>query len=205
MSTSEADLSSPAKDANRIKPLLTGVGVLLAVTVLVASLLFKSYSIPSSAMEPTLRPGDQVIVQTHIAPQRGDILVFKYPGLRVDYVMRLIGLPGERVQMSGGRLLINGVLAPRVAEGFGPSTVCPDGSQSLRYRELALPRRAYVTYDCGVGGRLDNTAAVIVPPGHYFFMGDNRDNSLDSRGDLGVVPEGNIVGKVQLIVSLREE
>ena len=202
----------------------------LAIALFLRVLLFQPFTIPSASMEPTLLQGDYIIVSKFSygysrhsvpfspplfdgrvmerIPQRGDIIVFKLPrDGRTDYIKRLIGLPGDRVQVKGGALYINGAPVPReqlepvqLDSGYGFSR------EVARFREAFDNGRKFVTYDIGAEGdpRMDNTGVYVVPEGHYFFMGDNRDNSLDSRVPsefgVGFVPAENLVGKAQIIL-----
>ncbi len=137
-------------------------------------------------------------------PQRGDIVVFKFPpDNATDYIKRLIGLPGDRIQMRDGVLYINDKAIPKEKiddyvepsgeEGSGETRNVP------RYREMLPNGVSYEVLDRDPQGNLDNTQVFVVPEGHYFMMGDNRDNSADSRVDVGYVPFENFVGKAQII------
>jgi signal peptidase I len=192
-------------------------------------LFFQPFTIPSASMEPNLYQGDYIIVSKYSygysrhsipfspplfsgrilerQPKRGDIIVFKLPrDGHTDYVKRLIGLPGDRIQMRGGLLYINGTQVPRTPAG----TAKEDSGYGF-VRDVALFRetlpggKTILTQDFGTDGELDNTDIFVVPEGHYFMMGDNRDNSLDSRvppeaGGVGFVPAENLVGKAQIIL-----
>jgi signal peptidase I len=191
-------------------------------------LLFQPFTIPSASEEPNLYEGDYVIVtkfdygwSRHSipfspplfegrilskAPERGDIIVFKLPrDGRTDYIKRLIGVPGDRVQMRQGLLYLNGQPVERrqtelVTETGGSGLMRP----VARVEETLPGGRRYMTNDFGADGDLDDTPEVVVPPGHYFFIGDNRDNSADSRLPteigVGLVPEENLVGKARLVL-----
>jgi signal peptidase I len=195
----------------------------LLIALFLRVFLFQPFTIPSASMEPNLLKGDYIIVSKfsygysrHSAPfspalfegrifgsdpKRGDIIVFKLPtDNRTDYIKRLVGLPGDRVQVKGGVLFINEKAVPRASEGAGAPGVCWSGAQVERFRETSPEGRPYKTYDCGPRGDLDDTQVFLVPAGHYFFMGDNRDNSADSRADVGFVPAENLVGKAQIIL-----
>jgi signal peptidase I len=138
------------------------------------------------------------------APERGDIVVFKLPrDDKTDYIKRVIGLPGDRIQMIGNVLHLNGqpvndvvVSQGEVEDVFGPRAM-------TQLRETLPNGRSFLIQDFGPGGDLDDTPVYEVPAGHYFMMGDNRDNSIDSRvqesAGVGLVPEENLVGKAEII------
>lgn len=200
----------------------------LLIALFLRVLLFQPFTIPSASMEPTLLQGDYIIVSKYSygysrhsapfsppvfegrvfakAPKRGDIIVFKLPrDGRTDYIKRLVGLPGDRIQVRGGVLYINGAPVPR--QPLGRVTIDTGygfDRQVEAFRETLPNGRKFTTYDFGPGGEVDDTDVYVVPEGHYFFMGDNRDNSLDSRVPaavgVGFVPEENLVGKAQIIL-----
>jgi signal peptidase I len=201
----------------------------LLIALVLRVLFFQPFTIPSASMEPNLYQGDYIIVSKwsygysrhsipfspplfsgrifEHAPQRGDVVVFKLPrDNRTDYVKRLIGLPGDRIQMRQGLLYLNGKQIPRTYVG---STKEDSGYGFIRdiavYRETLPGGRTFLTNDFGADGELDNTDVFVVPEGHYFMMGDNRDNSSDSRvppeaGGVGYVPAENLVGKARIIL-----
>lgn len=220
---------------------------LLVLAVLaVHSFVAKPFFIPSGSMLPTLLIGDRLIVSkfpygySYLSPSvevlpemsgrligsmpaRGDIAVIKSPRGHVDFIKRVIGLPGDTVQMRDGALWLNGapVTRERVADTEIPvsensdcltiidaqyRTVNAQGVQICRYptfRETLPGGRSYLTLDLGEMAQ-DNTAPAIVPEGHIFLMGDNRDNSQDSRFDvsrdgLGMLPIENLVGRAEFI------
>jgi len=204
------------------------IGLALLLTLVLKVLVFQPFTIPSASMEPNLLEGDYIVVSKFsygysrysaplalplfpgrvfgLAPQRGDVVVFKLPrDGRTDYIKRLIGLPGDRIQMKAGVVYLNGVAVPR---RVFPSVMMDSGygfTRSVERFEETLPNgRRYMTYDYGTDGDLDNTQVYVVPAGHYFFLGDNRDNSLDSRVPssigVGFVPAENIVGRAQVIL-----
>lgn len=200
----------------------------LLIALFLRVLFIQPFTIPSASMEPTLLEGDYIIVSKYSygysrnsipfspplfrgrilekAPQRGDIIVFKLPrDGHTDYIKRLVGLPGDRVQMKDGALYINGAPVPRRAL----SSVMVDSGYGFavptrRYEETFPNGRKFVTYDSAPDSEKDNTQVFVVPEDHYFFMGDNRDNSLDSRFPLeigvGYVPAENLEGKAQMIL-----
>ena len=200
----------------------------LAIALVLRILLFQPFTIPSASMEPTLLQGDYIIVSKYSygysrhsipfsppifhgrifdrTPKRGDIIVFKLPrDGHTDYIKRLVGLPGDRIQVREGVLYINDKPLPR--QQLSPDTIqTPFGFSRpvARYQETMPNGRKYVTYDLGPDGDVDNTGVFVVPAKHYFMMGDNRDNSLDSRVPeeigVGYVPEENLVGHAQIIL-----
>tara|TARA_B100001057_G_scaffold457376_1_gene505610 strand:+ start:455 stop:1192 length:738 start_codon:yes stop_codon:yes gene_type:complete len=203
--------------------LKTLVGALL-VAVLIRSLLFQPFYIPSSSMEPTLLVGDRIFVSKYSygyskhsfpfspnfsnarffskIPVRGDLVVFKTPAdNRTDYIKRLIGMPGDTLQFIDGNLLINENKISRDKV---------DTSISIRCGKFILETNSFIeTLPNGIKylavykkrGTLQNTKKFIVPSNHYFLLGDNRDCSKDSRylDSVGYVKNINLVGKAQLI------
>ena len=155
-------------------------------------------------------------------PQRGDVVVFRHPVSGRDYIKRLIGVPGDRVQMKGGKIILNGTEIPQqtidpFVEIMGPqgsfknrprcsNGAVGDGGECVKTRMLeTLPNG--VTHEVLDIGRAytDDTAVFTVPEGHFFFMGDNRDNSLDSRvkqvqGGVGFVPYEDLIGRADRIM-----
>lgn len=200
----------------------------LLIALFLRVLFFQPFTIPSASMEPNLLEGDYIIVSKYAygysrhsipfspplfhgrimgkAPQRGDIIVFKLPrDGHTDYIKRLIGLPGDRIEVKGGQVYINGrpvrreeLASEKVDSGYGFVR------DVQRFLETLPGGRTYVTYDYGPDGDMDNRGGFVVPEGHYFFMGDNRDNSLDSRAPqaigVGYVPEENLVGRAEVIL-----
>ena len=134
---------------------------------------------------------------------RGDVAVFKLPrDNKTDYIKRIVGLPGDRLQLVDGELHINGeaVVRERV-EDFAQRDENGNVSRSRQYRETLPNGVSYMTLDKVANGPADNTRVFQVPPGHYFAMGDNRDNSLDSRfaHGVGYVPAENLVGRAEIL------
>ncbi len=185
---------------------------------------FEPFNIPSSSMVPTLLVGDYLFVSKYsygysryslpwapplfsgrifgAEPRRGDVAVFKLPrDPSIDYIKRIIGLPGDRIQVREGRLYINGTEAPRAPDG--DYTVGGDGPAMIVKRFIeTLPNG--VRHDILKAtdeGSANNTQEYLVPPGHVFAMGDNRDNSEDSRflNAVGFIPIENLVGRAEFI------
>jgi signal peptidase I len=137
------------------------------------------------------------------SPERGDVVVFRLPkDDSVDYIKRVIGLPGDRIQMIAGVLHINGqpVTRERI-DDFIETDEHGQTSRVKRWRETLPNGVSYATLDLIDNGFYDNTPVYEVPPGHFFMMGDNRDNSTDSRvlSQVGYVPLENIIGRAQII------
>ena len=198
----------------------------VVIAVVIRTVAFEPFNIPSGSMIPTLLVGDYLFVskfsygysryslpgflQVPIhgrlfgsLPRRGDVVVFKLPrDTSIDYIKRIIGLPGDHIQMRGGQLYINGTEVSRkpdgtfVAEGEG-------GPQMLlkRYTETLPNGVSHPILKMSDDQPLDNTPEYVVPPDHVFAMGDNRDNSLDSRvlNAVGYIPVDNLVGHADVI------
>jgi signal peptidase I len=172
---------------------------------------------PSASMLPGLEVGDTFVVWKRPAgqgwPRRGDIAVYKFPlDNRTDYIKRIIGLPGDRVQFRGGRLYLNGAVVERREDG----KVSDDNTQGLttplrRYIETLPAGPSYPIAEITDRAPLDDTHEYTVPAGHYFAVGDNRDNSLDSRLPVsrnaghGFVPAGNIIGQPTFIFWAKDK
>jgi signal peptidase I len=202
----------------------------LSIAFVLRVFLFQPFNIPSESMRPGLVVGDYLwtskwdygfsrmsipfepkLFKGRIFgrdPERGDVVVFKLPrDNKTDYIKRLIGLPGDRIQVVGGQLVINGTPVPH--EMLGTETITEvDGNTPTvtRYRETLPNGRSYITYDKTTDGIFDNTQVFVVPEGNYFMMGDNRDNSSDSRADpiyqsgVGFVPAENLVGRGRIVL-----
>ena len=194
----------------------------LLIAGVIRSLLFQPFNIPSASMEGTLLIGDYLFVSKYSygysrhsfpfglvplpsrvlasPPERGDIVVFKLPSDNsTDYIKRVIGLPGDRIQMQHGMLIINGQPVPKVELPPFVENMAGYEHRVPRYRETLPNGVSYEILDREPNGNLDDTGVFVVPEGHYFMMGDNRDNSDDSRAQVGYVPLENLVGKAQII------
>jgi signal peptidase I len=183
----------------------------ILIVLVIRSFLFEPFRIPSDSMMPTLLDGDFIFVNKFAyglrlpvlnskivdigEPKRGDVIVFRLPtDPSVNYIKRLVGLPGDHVSVRDDRVYINDKLMAVTPTGLytGPHNIGAqrDAEEAIEnlggveHRVLYIPGRGPTDYDA------------VVPAGHYFFMGDNRDNSQDSRFDkVGFVPEANLVGK----------
>lgn len=195
----------------------------ILVALVIRTFLFEPFNIPSGSMKPNLLIGDYLFVSKYsygysryslpfglplipgrimdALPEQGDVAVFKLPSSTgTDYIKRVIGLPGDRIQMTRGRLYINGKIVPREPMGITIDTERDGRDVEMRVYEETLPNGVkHVIYEEGDNGPLDNTREYIVPEGHYFMMGDNRDNSQDSRVEdlVGFVPHINFVGRAE--------
>jgi len=230
--TTTQEASRPAR---WIKLSLIVIAVILMSIIfsplLFRTFLFQPFNIPAASMIPTLLVGDYLFVSkyaygyTHYslpfsprlfsgrifgsAPLRGDVVVFRSPkNDSDDYIKRVVGLPGERIQVKQGLLYINGtpVARQRLTDFAGeePCGLNPNAG-TKRWRETLPNGVSYETLDCVDNGFYDNTNVYTVPAGHFFMMGDNRDNSTDSRvlSSMGYVPLENIVGRAGLIFFSR--
>jgi signal peptidase I len=213
------------------KILLIIVLVILAIPIFTPlvfrTLLFQPFSIPAGSMIPTLLVGDHFFVSKYAygytryslpfaprlfsgrifgsAPARGDVAVFRVPrNDTVDYIKRVVGLPGDRIQMKEGLLHVNGtpVARERLAD-FEGGDGCgeAEGRKTKRWRETLPNGVSYETLDCVENGFYDNTPVYTVPADQFFVLGDNRDNSTDSRvlSSIGYIPLENFIGRAGMI------
>ena len=217
----------------------------LVIAGLLRTLLFQPFWIPSESMKDTLLIGDFVFVNKMAygyskyscpfsmcpfegriferEPERGDVVVFRHPVNGSDFIKRLIGMPGDTIQMKNGVLWINGKEAPQTPAGQfeeiyepqGPMGNLPrcengpvgQGGLCTRTRSIeTLPNgRQHAVLNIDTNGYGDNTDVFTVPPGNYFFMGDNRDNSTDSRysqavGGVGMLPAEYLIGRADRVI-----
>jgi signal peptidase I len=166
------------------------------------SLDVRPYYIPSTSMEPTLLVGDYVFAIAVAHPKRGDLVAYRLPrDPSTIFVKRIAGLGGDRIQMIGGVLQING--QPVKRELVGEYVKDYDGRtlRGKRWRETLPGGTSYDIIDLIENGFYDNTPVHTVPEGHLFMIGDNRDNSTDSRvvSQHGTVPTANVVGRMTLV------
>ncbi len=225
--TEQAAAKPAPSRARRIFDELKGLLITGAIMMFAGTAIGQPFIVPSGSMEPTLMIGDEIAAAKYAygygrysapigvipmhgrvldrPPERGDIVVFALPrDPRQTYVKRLIGLPGDRIQMQRGELYINGEKVPR--RPVGPVTVSLGGMMVpvMKYVETLPNGRAHDIIKAAEG-QLDDTPVFTVPDGHYFMMGDNRDNSLDSRvspdeGGVGYVPAENLIGRVSRVL-----
>ena len=236
--------TAPAADekpAKKQDPFWVFLLKLVVIVLVFRTFIFTSFMIPSESMMPRLLVGDYLFAAKWpygysgaslpidwpgakgrifgSLPERGDVVIFKHPVDRTDYVKRVIGLPGDTVQMVAGQLVLNGTPVPkrRIADLVIPQAVnetCrgtterhADGEffcRYVRFRETLPGGKSYQVLDLGAYDQ-DTTEPIIVPEGHVFMMGDNRDNSLDSRfpaeaeRGVGLVPIDNLAGRASFM------
>ena len=238
-------MASKAKAQGGLMETVKTVVYALLIAGLFRTLFFQPFWIPSASMKDTLLIGDFLFVNKMAygysryscpfglcpfggrilatPPERGDVVVFRHPVNGSDFIKRLIGLPGDTVQMKGGVLYLNGQEVPQTPDGIFTETYerqgplgalprCENGPvgeggacQSSRFIETLPGGRQHAILNIDQNGAADNTGVFTVPEGQYFFMGDNRDNSQDSRfgqaiGGVGFVPAEYLIGRADRIM-----
>lgn len=203
------------------------LSIILAIilAVMFRSFAYEPFNIPSGSMKPNLWIGDYIFVSKYSygysrysfpfgwpvfegrimadAPEQGDVVVFKLPtDPSINYIKRLIGMPGDKIQMIAGTLHINGqAISKELVEPYREANASGEMIEIPQYKETLPNGVSYFVLDEQTEGPLDSTVEYVVPENHYFMMGDNRDNSQDSRvlSVVGYVPEENLVGPAQMI------
>ena len=238
-------MATKAKTDGGIVETIKTVIYALVIAGLFRTLLFQPFWIPSGSMKDTLLIGDFLFVNKMAygysryscpfglcpfsgrllfsEPERGDVIVFRHPVNGSDFIKRLIGLPGDTIQMKGGVVFLNGQEVPQTPDGIFTETYerqgpmghlprCENGPvgeggacQSSRYVETLPGGRTHEILNIDQNGGADNTDVFTVPAGQYFFMGDNRDNSQDSRfiqtnGGVGMVPADHLIGRADRVM-----
>ena len=214
-----------SKSSGGIRETIKTIGWAIVIAVGVRTIAFEPFNIPSGSMKPTLLVGDYLFVSKYsygysrhslplslplipgrifmTEPERGDVAVFKLPkDNSTDYIKRIIGLPGDKIQVRRGRLWINGkeVVRKRV-EDFVSSSGYGHITRRAQFIETLPNGRRHRILEESDSAQLDNTQIYTVPKRHFFAMGDNRDNSLDSRvlDGVGFVPAENLVGRAEIL------
>jgi len=215
-----------SKDKGGFLETLKTVVYAVLIAMVVRTFGYEPFNIPSGSMIPTLLVGDYLFVSKfsygfskhslifslplipgriwYTEPKRGDVAVFKLPSDNsTDYIKRIIGLPGEKIQMRNGRLFINGKIVQRERlKDFVQTSPNGNIKMTARYKEILPNGKSHdILEEWGDKGPLDNTGVYQVPSGHYFAMGDNRDNSQDSRvrPEVGFIPKENLVGRAEIL------
>jgi signal peptidase I len=206
------------------------IAVIVLIVLAAKTAIAEPFYVPSGSMEPTLLIGDELLATKYAygystaslpapitlpqterllgrIPSRGDVVVFRYPGDRsTTWVKRVIGLPGDRIALKAGQVWINGTPAAIRPDGTGFAQD-EEGSQfpAARFIETLPGNREHVIFKLRAHTEYDDMAEIVIPPDHLFVMGDNRDNSADSRialkdGGVGLLPIEDLVGRVDVIV-----
>lgn len=224
MKTSKTEEKVIKQEKDDFVELLKTMAVAALIALSIRTVLFEPFNIPSGSMFPTLLVGDFLFVEkysygysTYSFPldmvpfsgrifqrevTRGDVVVFRQPKkVHIDYIKRIIGLPGDKIQVRDGILRING---KPVTREFVGNEEMEDGNRIDVFKKYieTLPNgvRHYI-YEISDGEELDDTPVYTVPPGNYFAMGDNRDQSMDSRvqAEVGFIPERNLIGRAAFL------
>jgi signal peptidase I len=209
---------------------IVDLALILLVITIGKSALAEPYYVPSGSMEPTLKIGDELLATKYpygystaslplfinipstkrllgALPRRGDVVVFRAPANSSQiWVKRVIGLPGDRIAVRDGRVWINGKPVGLTPDGLSKDE-SEDGSRRLvpQFIETLPGGRQHLIFQESTDGPMDQMAEITIPPGHLFVMGDNRDNSDDSRvpvrlGGVGLLPVGDLVGRVNVLL-----
>lgn len=227
MEADSRQAAEPAPEAqNGLRETIKTILIALLLATIFRSFAYEPFHIPSGSMKSTLYVGDYLFVSKSAygysrysfpfgypffhgrifdnhKPERGDIVVFRPPGEPdTDFIKRLVGLPGDRIQMRDGVLYINDQAVPKIYEDEWLDDEVSPPKTIKRYRETLPNGKSYDALDDTPDGEVDNTQVYTVPEGHYFMMGDNRDNSRDSRytSPVGFVPAENLVGRAEIII-----
>ena len=202
---------------------LKTIFIAIIIALLIRSFIFEPFNIPSGSMKPNLLVGDYLFVTKwsygyskhslpfslpiikgrifYNQPERGDIAVFKTPeDNRTDYIKRIIGLPGDEIIVINGIVFLNNVALPKIQiENFKEKNSLGQTIEIAQFKEI-LMKKNYNILDLLNNGIADNTNTFKVPSDYFFVMGDNRDNSQDSRfKNIGFIPKSNLVGKARII------
>lgn len=210
------------KEENFMDTVRTVIYAIL-IAILIRTVWFEPFKIPSGSMYPTLYVGDYLFVSKYTygyskhsmpwsiplfegriwqdEPQRGDVVVFKYPrDNKTDFIKRVIGLPGDKIKLEKGRLYINGELIKREQiEDFAPRNEQGSVERFRQYIETLPNGVEHKILEVSDNEPNDNFNELEIPQGNYFMMGDNRDHSDDSRVNVGFVPDENLVGKARFL------
>ena len=212
------------KESNSFKELLKTLLIAGSIAIFFRSIFFEPFNIPSGSMIPTLLVGDYLFVSKYSygyskysfpfgvvpisdrildkTPKRGDVIVFRKPGDEsIDYIKRLVGLPNDTIQVKKGVLFINSKKTKRIKTNIGiMKNIFGDEKVFTQYKESFGDKIFHQIIESSDNDPFDDTIEFKVPADHFFFMGDNRDNSRDSRTpEVGFVPKKNLIGEAKII------